>query len=408
MTPVRGTTEHDRGQALRRWLPVSISVAMALGWALFVAVHGSQVDIDVYRFGGRQVFHPDLYSARLGTLYFTYTPFAALVFSLPSLILSTTTLQVLWALTNMAALAGLTYLSIRIISPQLERGRAARSALLLLTPALLLDPVFIDVGLGQINLVLTLMILWDLAGKRRIGSRSLPLGVATGIAAAIKLTPLIFVPFLLLTRRTRGALNAASTFVVCEALAFVVAPHYSWVYWTKDVPDSNRAGALLYTSDQNLWSVLQRFHHGAVPATVLDPAIAVIRGSGTGARGLGVPPVLCGARAARVRGDRADRLTDHLGAPPGLGRPRVIWLAVGADRPHRGKSSRGHGLLFVIAPIWWVPARTWCPRTAPSSTRAVAARGGQLLLLCDGGVPCRGCGDVVPTHKVTKSSRRAS
>jgi alpha-1,2-mannosyltransferase len=180
VTPARGTMAHDRGRTLRGWLPVGISVALALGWALFVAVHGNQVDIDVYRFGGRQVFHPDLYSARLGTLYFTYTPFAALVFSLPSLILSTTTLQVLWALTNMVALAGLIYLSIRIISPQLEQRRAARWALLLLTPALLLDPVFIDVGLGQINLVLTVMILWDLAGKRRVGSHSLPLGGQPG------------------------------------------------------------------------------------------------------------------------------------------------------------------------------------------------------------------------------------
>ena len=130
-------------EAVRKWLPTGLSIAAALGWSLFVAVHGNQVDIDVYRFGGRHVFHPDLYTARLGTLYFTYTPFAALAFALPSLTLSTLTFQVLWALANMVALAGLIYLSIRVTVPQLGRRRAVQWALLLLTPALLLDPVFI-------------------------------------------------------------------------------------------------------------------------------------------------------------------------------------------------------------------------------------------------------------------------
>ena len=356
VNPVPGTDLHDGGQKLRKWLPVIISVAAALGWALFVAVHGKQVDIDVYRFGGRQVFHPDLYSARLGTLYFTYTPFAALVFSLPSLILSTTALQVLWALANMAALAGLIYLSIRIISPQVERRRAVYLALLLLTPALLLDPVFIDVGLGQINLLLTLMILWDLAGKRRVGSRSLPLGVATGIAAAIKLTPLIFVPYLLLTRRTRGAFNAAATFVVCEALAYLVAPHDSWVYWTKDVFDSKRAGALLYTSDQNLQSVLQRFHHAAVPGAVLGPAVAVISVAGL------LLAAWAHRRSSVILGLLVCAATELIVSPITWVHhmvwivPVVIWLATGADRPRRGLVIAAvTAFVFVVAPIWWVP-----------------------------------------------------
>jgi hypothetical protein len=248
------------------------------------------------------------------------------------------------------------YLSIRIILPDVERRRAVHWALLLLTPALLLDPVFIDIGLGQINLFLTLMILWDLAGNRRVGSSSLPLGVATGVAAAIKLTPLIFVPYLLLTRRIRGAFNAASTFVVCEALAYVVAPHDSWVYWTTDVFDSKRAGALLYTSDQNLQSVLQRFHHAAVPAAVLDPAVAVISVAGL------LLAAWAYRRSSVVLGLLVCAATELIVSPITWVHhmvwivPVVIWLAKGADRPRRGPAIAAvTAFVFVVAPIWWVP-----------------------------------------------------
>ncbi len=343
-------------QMLRAWAPAWLSLALALGWSLFLAVHGKQVDIDVYRFGGRHVFHPDLYSARLGTLSFTYTPFAALVFALPSLALNTLSLQVLWALTNMVALAGLLYISIRITVPQLERRRVVYWTLLLLTPALLLDPVFINVGLGQINLVLTLMIMWDLAGDHKGGSRRLPLGVATGIAAAIKLTPLIFIPYLVLTRRIRGALNAAVTFVACELLAYLVAPHDSWIYWTKDVFDSKRAGALLYTSDQNLSSVLQRLHHGAVPASALAPSIGVISVAGL------LLAAWAYRRSSKMLGLLVCAATELIVSPITWVHhmvwivPALVWMAVGTDRPRRGPVIAAvTGFVFVIAPIWWVP-----------------------------------------------------
>jgi alpha-1,2-mannosyltransferase len=353
--PSPGTPTFHGPPAFRKCL-LALSVAAALGWALFVAAHGNQVDIDVYRFGGRHIFHPDLYSARLGTLYFTYTPFAALVFSVPSLILNTLSLQVVWALTNVIALAGLTYVSIRITLPRLGPRRSAEWALLLLTPAMALDPVFINIGLGQINLVLTLMILLDLAGRRGDPHRKLPLGVATGLAAAIKLTPLIFVPYLVLTRRVRGAFNAAATFVACEALAYVVAPHDSWIYWTKDVFDSKRAGALLYTSDQNLTSVLQRFHHGPVPGSVTDPAIVV----------LGVVGLLLAAQAHRrssvLLGLLVTAATELVVSPITWVHhmvwivPVLIWLALAPDRPRRGPVIAAvTAFVFVIAPIWWVP-----------------------------------------------------
>jgi alpha-1,2-mannosyltransferase len=157
--------------------------------------------------------------------------------------------------------------------------------MLLLLPALALNPVFNTVGLGQINLVLCLLITWDLGTNRRIGRRTSPGGVETGVAAAVTLTPLIFVPYLIITRRVREACNAAVTFLACQSVAFLVSPHNSWSFWTKDVFDSKRAGALPYSSDQNLSSALQRFHHHPGSSLVLIPLLLVVRAGGVALAG---------------------------------------------------------------------------------------------------------------------------
>ena len=108
---------------------------------------------------------------------------------------------------NLAALVGVLVLSVRLVKPSLDRVATWRLALALSLPALLLNPVLITIGFGQVNLFVTFLVMWDLLSERRIGKRQLPLGVATGLAAAVKLTPLLFVPYLLLTRRWRGALT---------------------------------------------------------------------------------------------------------------------------------------------------------------------------------------------------------
>src|ERR1700722_6634249 len=210
MRTISALEPYKSDEALRQWLPAALSAAAALALSLYLAFRNYQVDIDVYRMGGQHVLSPNLYSVQFRNtgLFFTYTPFAALMFAVFGLNLGIWSLQCVWAVTNIVALAALIYISIRIVVPRLHRKQAVRWALLLLSPAVALNPVFTTVGLGQINLILCLLIIWDLATDRRIGSRPLPLGIATGVAAAIKLTPLIFVPYLIITRRSRGALNS--------------------------------------------------------------------------------------------------------------------------------------------------------------------------------------------------------
>jgi alpha-1,2-mannosyltransferase len=361
---------------VRAWGPAVFSVVAALAISVYRASHGSQVDIDVYLTGGKHVFSSGLYSARFQGLYFTYPPFAALVFALPALIFGFTTVQVLWGVVNIAALAALVYLTLRAVRPGLDPTQVWRSSLLLTLPALALNPIVENIGFGQVNLVLCVLILWDLLGRRRIGSVTVPLGVASGVAAAIKLTPLIFVPYLLLTRRIRGAVNATITFVVCELAALLASPSSSWAFWTKDIRDAKRAGALLYTSDQNLQSLLERFHHAQSWPDVVTPVVLVV-----GLLGLGVAayayrhssPLLgllvCAATALLVS---PITWVHHMAWVL----PVIIWLAIGADRPRFGSWIAGTvAVLFTIAPIWWVP-RSFNPAVYPPE---LSEHGWQLI-----------------------------
>ena len=199
------------GSGLRRlsgWGPALVSFALAVAYGLYIALRTYEVDLGVYlRLGGRYVFTSHLYSFVLPntSLPFTYPPFAALLFAPWQRTFSGVgSVQAVWTMGNLAALVGVLVLSVRLVKPSLDRMATWRLALALSLPAVLLNPVLITIGFGQVNLFVTFLVMWDLLSERKIGKRQLPLGVATGLAAAVKLTPLLFVPYLVITRRWRG------------------------------------------------------------------------------------------------------------------------------------------------------------------------------------------------------------
>ena len=351
------------GSPLRRltgWGPALVSFAAALAYGLYIALRTYEVDLGVYlRLGGRYVFTSHLYSFGLPntSLLFTYPPFAALLFAPWQRMFSTVdSVQTVWTLCNLAALVGLLVLSLRVVKPDLNRASAVRLALVLSLPALLLNPVLVTVGFGQVNLVVTLLVMWDLLSSRRIGKWQAPLGVATGLAAAVKLTPLLFVPYLLLTRRVRGALNCTLTFVACELVTFVVSPTSSKAYWTKALFKPGRAGELSFVGNQNLWAALERLNHEFVDSTVMMPILLV-----AGAGGLWLASV-AHRRSSPMLGVLVCAGTCLLVSPISWAHhmvwvvPAILWLALADDRPRLGPAlAAGSAVLFWSAPIWWVP-----------------------------------------------------
>jgi alpha-1,2-mannosyltransferase len=177
-------------------------------------------DLDVYRHGGLQVRSGSpLYAAKLPPGgWFTYPPFAAITF-VPLSILNLAVAKTLWMLVSLAALVATIWRCATTL------GWRPDLRLILLSVAL--GFVALDVQAvrgtlweGQVNLVLMALVVWDLT--RPDGSRWR--GWSVGVAAGVKLTAIVFVPYLLVTRQWRAAATAGGTAALTVALSWLVLP----------------------------------------------------------------------------------------------------------------------------------------------------------------------------------------
>ena len=346
-----------RFRSASSWLPVilgALSLAGALALAIAPAT-GRQVDFEVYRMGGGYVLGPHLYDVYLAglDLHFTYPPFAALVFW-PFAQVSVRLGQLAWLVINLLALVAMTAVSIRAVRPEWPRRRIWGIALVALFPVLWLSPDILTLDYGQVNFVIALLILVDLTGVVRLRSRTLPRGVLVGIAAAVKLTPLIFIPFLVLTRQFRAAAMALGSFLLCSAAAFAIAPHSSSFYWSHKIFE--RAATLIYISDQNLHSFLQR-QLGAPPAPMLVDGLSLLFIVG----GLAIA-TWAYRSSSPILGILLCATTGLIVSPVSWAHhyvwivPVLAWLILGRDRPRGGRWwALAVAVLFWVAPIWWVP-----------------------------------------------------
>jgi alpha-1,2-mannosyltransferase len=315
------------GPARRRpavWLlaagVAAFAAAVAL-YAFYALTHPSNhwmepVDLRVYTDGGRILRHvTPLYKAHLasplydtavvGHLKFTYPPFAAMVFT----ILSLPSFGVLMKISvgvNIAALLATIRMTLGGLGYQ--RSRARLGATLLLAAALFwTEPVQRTLFLGQVELVLMALIVWDQCQPDRRWWK----GAGIGIAAGIKLVPLIFIPYLLLTRRFRQAAVASGAFAATVLLGFAVAPRDSAKWWLGGLFDQgSRTGFVGWEGNQSLRGILTRLVGsvaGAQPWWLVAAAV-------TGAAGLACAAILDRA-GHRMAGLLACALTGLLISP---------------------------------------------------------------------------------------------
>jgi alpha-1,2-mannosyltransferase len=250
------------------------------------------VDLGVYRDGGLIVRHIGPYDGKLpfplydwtgaGNLNFTYTPFAALFFAAVSF--------VPWSvLPRIVQVANLIFLLIAAwctMGALGYRDRRVRlgGTLLGVAAGLLTEPVFRTMYLGQINLLLMAVIIWDLRQPDTRRGK----GIATGLAAGIKLTPLVFIPYLLLTKKFRAAAVTSGSFLFTVVLGFLILPRDSKDWWLNGLfIQDGRTGFVGWTGNQSLRAVVTRLagsiHAGIAPwilvgllATVVGLAAAAL------------------------------------------------------------------------------------------------------------------------------------
>ncbi len=276
--------------------------AVLAGYLAYVAIHPliwmvNPVDLHIYQGGGLIVRHVrPLYDAHLSTpLYdwrgypgqgnrfsyaqFTYPPFAAAVFALVSA-LPWRVLPALSVAANIALLLAALWYTARALGYRLVRPRLAFT-MLAGAAVLWTEPVLRTVYLGQINLALMALILWDLTQPDTRASRWWK-GAGVGIAAGVKLVPLIFIPYLLLSRKFRQAAVAAGTFAATVAAGFALLPADSVHWWLHGLfLDSRRAGFTAWGGNQSLQALLARLAHSvsaARPAWFAAAALAGLLG----------------------------------------------------------------------------------------------------------------------------------
>jgi alpha-1,2-mannosyltransferase len=272
-------------------------VVALIGYVVYTVIHPKSftldpVDLDVYRSGGLIVRHiAPLYNPHLAAplydwvgygklhLPFTYTPFAAIAFALISFVPWALAQQLSVAVDIVALLAALWF---TLGGLGYRRGPVKLGATLLGAGVVFwTEPVLRTMYLGQVNLVLMALVIWDLCQPDTPNSRWWK-GFGTGIAAGIKLVPLIFIPYLLVARKFRQAAMACAGFVFTVLLGFVILPSDSDKWWLGGLfVQGGRTGFEGWAGNQSLEGIITRLTgsvNGAKPAWIVAAVLVAAAG----------------------------------------------------------------------------------------------------------------------------------
>jgi alpha-1,2-mannosyltransferase len=278
-----------------RWLLPAGAVLLLAVLAVYLAdlaTHLSSMaamrDLVVYRNGGLIVRHvaPAYDGHRASPLYdwtgqngvqFTYPPFAAVVFTVASL-LPWTLLRWAMTLASLAALGLSTWLVFGALGygdrPRVRLGATLGTSAL----ALLTEPVQQTLALGQVNLLLMLLVVADLLTASVLNEQTRWWhGIGIGVAAGVKLTPLVFIPYLLLVRRYRQAVTAAGVFAATVVLPYALLPRDSGTYWADGlVFKANRIVFVGTRGNQSLRGVITRLAGSVTSGTAPWLVVAIL------------------------------------------------------------------------------------------------------------------------------------
>ena len=224
-------------------LTVGLVTTLALGMLYAAVGDWNGQDLDVYRAGGAAVLHGhSLYDASFRTptkLPFTYPPFAAALF-VPLCLIGQSVALALWNLLTMLA-AGLLLVISFVSASNVSIARRWLPHFVVFGGVLAasLSPIQDGMYEGQVGVFLALLCAADVALPRTRWRR----GILVGLAAALKMTPGLFIVYFAITRNWRAARASLFTLVVCWGFAAIVLPHDSLAYFVKGTAyDASRVG----------------------------------------------------------------------------------------------------------------------------------------------------------------------
>jgi alpha-1,2-mannosyltransferase len=209
------------------------------------------VDLDVYLQAGRVLLRGGDFYALDGPLQFLYPPFAALL-AVPLVFVPLSLAQIAWTVAGVLMILAILH-RLGLSGWRLSLTAAATAAVI--------EPVTQTLAFGQLGIVLVALVMLDLApGPRALpGWRLLPEGVLTAVAAAIKLTPAIFIVYLFVVGKRRAAWTATVTAAGLTLGSAVVLPSASWQFWSRLAGGETGLGhSLIYYTNQSVFADVVR------------------------------------------------------------------------------------------------------------------------------------------------------
>lgn len=356
-----------RDLRIQRWVVALATVAFTVSAAatvvtLALATAGKRspmIDLQIYRWAGLLTVHSgDLYGDYFPHrhLPFTYPPMAALVF----VVMAAIPMSVLrWLVTaaSISCLIATLWLTWGMLG--YRRSARAVATLAAASVALWLQPVLQTLWLGQINLILMFAIVADLS----LPDASRFKGVGVGLAAGFKLVPLIFIPYLLLTRRFRAAGVSLATFALTIASSLVLLPRQSRKFWIGGLfLASRRSGNIAYVGNQSLRGTLARLMstqseqpYWLVISVVIGVA-GLLLAAWTAGRGYEMIGILtCGFTGLLIS---PISWSHHwVWVAPAL--VVAVGVVIRMCAPSWPSTGPGHGIRRFVSWSWWGHCRRW-------------------------------------------------
>ncbi len=139
-----------------------------------------------------------------------------------------------------------------------------------------MEPIRTTLGYGQVNTMLMALVIADLLPDAAGERRRIPRGALIGLAAAIKLTPALFVIFAFLIGKKRVALTGIISFAAFTTLGAVFQFSQTVAFWSGLSGGNTRTASPLYAGNQSLLGVFYRLGDSSKSTTLIGLGFAGI------------------------------------------------------------------------------------------------------------------------------------
>ena len=243
-------------------LPYIIQYGKLLPW------HPSTIDLQVYVYAVKDMLAgKDIFATTIPiwSLYFIYPPIAAILMT-PLAFGPYVFWQVIWT-------GGLVWAQQSVLK-RCGAPRGWKLGLLGIAVVLAVEPIRTTLGYGQVNTMLMALVVADLLPDPPEHRRRIPQGILIGLAAAIKLTPALFVIFMFLIGKRRAAITAVISFAVFTGIGAIFLFRETLIFFGGLSGGDTRTASPLYAGNQSLLGVFFRLGDSSRTTTLLGLAVA--------------------------------------------------------------------------------------------------------------------------------------